>query len=366
MLTAEAEVLFGFPQENPAQLALAVRRAPGLRFVQATYAGAGQQLAAARLTREELDRVAFASSSGVHATPLAEWALFGILAFTKGLPRLLADKQARRWDHYPAAELRGATMLVVGQGAIGREVTRLGEAFGMRVLGVSRRQGDLDELLPLADAIVLSLPLTDETRGLIGRDRLALMRDETILVNVGRGGVVDEPALVDALQSGKLRGAALDVFAEEPLPSESALWQLDNVIVSPHTAALSLNENARIVELFAENLRRYLAGGVREPDQARPLLLTEEPAEADCAANQLFERNGLHDVTHERGEQGRDVAAITASSRARRSPARTAASVDARLPGRRWPASPASASTSRSRDVPSRQAAPSRPSSTTR
>ncbi len=259
-LTAEAEVLFGFPQEDPAQLALAVRRAPSLRFVQATYAGAGQQLAAARLTQEELDRVAFASSSGVHATPLAEWALFGILAFTKGLPRLLADKQARRWDHYPVAELRGATMLVAGQGAIGREVTRLGEAFGMRVLGVSRRQGDLDELLPLADAIVLSLPLTDETRGLIGRDRLALMRDGTILVNVGRGGVVDEPALVDALQSGKLRGAALDVFAEEPLPSGSALWQLDNVIVSPHTAALSVNENARIVELFAENLRRYLAG----------------------------------------------------------------------------------------------------------
>jgi len=259
-LTAEAEVLFGFPQEDPAQLALTVRRAPGLRFVQATYAGAGQQLAAARLTREELDRVAFASSSGVHATPLAEWALFGILAFTKGLPRLLADKEARRWDHYPVAELRGATLLVVGRGAIGSEVARLGVAFGMRVLDVSRRDGDLDELLPHADAIVLSLPLTDETRGMIGRDRLGLMRDGAILVNVGRGGVVDEPALVAALQSGTLRGAALDVFAEEPLPPESPLWQLDNVLLSPHTAALSVHENARVVELFAENLRRYLAG----------------------------------------------------------------------------------------------------------
>jgi phosphoglycerate dehydrogenase-like enzyme len=259
-LIADAEVLFGFPREDPAQLAVAVRRAPKLRFVQATFAGAGEQLAAARLTQAELDRVAFASSSGVHATPLAEWALFGILAFTKGLPRLLADKQARRWDHYPVDELPGATLLVVGQGAIGREVTRLGEAFGMRVVGVSRRQGDLDELLPQADAIVISLPLTDETRGLLGRDRFARMRDGAIIVNVGRGGVVDEAALVDALRSGKLRGAALDVFAEEPLPPESALWELDNVILSPHTAALSVNENARIVDLFAENLRRYLAG----------------------------------------------------------------------------------------------------------
>src|SRR4051812_47233123 len=162
-LTAEAEILFGFPREDPDQLARVVRRAPKLRFVQATFAGAGQQLAAAQLTREELDRIAFASSSGVHATPLAEWALFGILAFTKGFPRLLADKQARRWDHYPVDELRAATLLVIGQGSIGREVTRLGEAFGMRVLAVKRDQGDLDELLPQADAIVVSLPLTDET-----------------------------------------------------------------------------------------------------------------------------------------------------------------------------------------------------------
>ena len=260
-LTAAAEILFGFPREDPAQLALAVRRAPKLRFVQATYAGAGQQLAAAGLTRAELDRVAFASSSGVHATPLAEWALFGILAFTKGLPRLLADKHARRWDHYPVDELPGATLLV---GRPGRDRQRgrrdSAEAFGMRVSAVTRSQGDLDALLPQADAIVVSLPLTDETRGLLGRDRFARMRDGAIFVNVGRGGVVDEAALVDALRSGKLRGAALDVFAEEPLPPESPLWELDNVILSPHTAALSVNENARIVELFAENLRRYLAG----------------------------------------------------------------------------------------------------------
>jgi phosphoglycerate dehydrogenase-like enzyme len=259
-LVAGAEVLFGFPREDPKQIAWAVRTAPGLRYVQATFAGAGQQLAGARLSRDELDRILWASSSGVHATPLAEWSIFGILAFTKGLPRLLADQREHRWGHYPVAELSGSTVLVVGLGAIGREVARLAEAFGMRVLSVRREHGDLDELLPQADAIVVTLPLTDETRGLIDRERIGMMRTGAIFVNVGRGGVVDEDALVEALRDGRLAGAALDVFATEPLPADSPLWDLDNVIISPHTSALSVRENERIVELFAENLRRYLAG----------------------------------------------------------------------------------------------------------
>jgi phosphoglycerate dehydrogenase-like enzyme len=259
-LVAGAEVLYGFPREDPRQIAWAVRIAPRLRYVQATYAGAGQQLAAAGLTRGELARIRWASSAGVHATPLAEWSFLGILAFTKQLPRALADQRTHHWDHYPHDELPGKTLLVVGLGAIGREVARLGEAFGMRVLAVRRREGDLDELLPQADVVVVTLPLTDETRGLISRERVAAMRDGAIFVNVGRGGVVDEEALVEALRSHRLRGAALDVFATEPLPESSPLWDLDNVLVSPHTAALSYRENERIVELFAENLRRYLAG----------------------------------------------------------------------------------------------------------
>jgi phosphoglycerate dehydrogenase-like enzyme len=259
-LVAGAEVLFGYPREDPAQIAWAVRIAPGLRFVQATFAGAGQQLAAAELSREELDRIVWTSSAGVHATPLAEWSMFGLLAFAKDLPRLLRDKAARHWDHYPVDELRGRRVLVVGLGEIGSEFARLATAFGMTVVSVTRSAGDLDELLPQADAVVLTLPLTDETRGLFDRGRLARMRPGAILVNVGRGGVVDEDALVDALRDGRLRGAALDVFAQEPLRSGSPLWDLENVVLSPHTAALSRHENERIVELFADNLRRYLAG----------------------------------------------------------------------------------------------------------
>lgn len=260
-LVARAEVLYGIPREEPPQLAWAVRTAPGLRFVQCTYAGAGQQVAAAGLTPDELARIVFASSSGVHATPLAEWSLFGILAFMKGLPQLQRDQRARFWaPHFPVGELHGATVLVVGLGAIGRETARLAEAFGMRVLSVRRSEGDLDALLPEADAVVVTLPLTDETRGLIDRRRIESMKPGVVFVNVGRGAVVEEDALVDALRSGHVSGAALDVFAEEPLPAESPLWELENVIVSPHTAALSSHENERIVELFAENLRRYLAG----------------------------------------------------------------------------------------------------------
>ncbi len=262
-LVRGAEVVLGFPRESPSGLAWVVRTAPSLRFLQATFAGAGQQIRAAKLTEDELARVAFASTAGIHATPLAEWSMFGILAFTKGLPRLLDDKANKHWaEHYPTRELPGKSLLVVGLGAIGREVARLGEAFGMRVHGVRRDDGPerLRALMPEADAIVVALPLTDETRGLIDRETIALMKTGAIFVNVGRGAVVDEDALIAALRSGKLLGAALDVFAEEPLPESSPLWELDNVIVSPHTAALSVEENARVVERFAENLRRYLAG----------------------------------------------------------------------------------------------------------
>ena len=259
-LIAGAEIVFGFPREDPAQIPWLVRTATRLRFVQATYAGAGQQLAAAGLPREDVERIVWASSAGVHATPLGEWALFGILALTKGVPRLEADKRERHWTHYPVDEVAGTTVLIVGLGEIGREVARLAEAFGMNVLSTRRNEGNLDDLLPRADSIVITLPLTAETRGLIDRRRIGLLKPGAIVVNIGRGPVVDEEALVDALRSGRLRGAALDVFATEPLPAESPLWQLDNVILSPHTAAQSVRENERIVELFADNLRRYLAG----------------------------------------------------------------------------------------------------------
>ena len=272
-LLARAEVLFGIPDDSPEGLAAVVRGSPRLRWVQGTAAGTGEQLKAAGLSEDELERVTVTSASGVHVGPLAEFCLLGLLAFTKGLPRLQADQRAHHWDHYPVAELHGSTLLILGLGSVGSEVARLTKAFGMRTLAINRggtsdsphvdevyRPQSLHDLLPRADAIVVTLPLTDETAGMLDAQAFALMKPTAILVNVGSGGVIDEPALVQVLRDKRLAGAALDVFATEPLPADSPLWELPNVLLSPHTAALSLRENERLVELFVANLRRYLAG----------------------------------------------------------------------------------------------------------
>jgi len=272
-LLADAEILFGLPGDSPQTLAKLVRENTALRWVQATVDGAGERARAAGLTEEELDRVQITGASGIHAGPLAEFAMFGILAFAKQLPRLIADTQARRWEHYPMTDLAGKTLLVIGLGSIGTEVARLGKAFGMHVSGVNRTGRDivpgvetirpprfLGDLLPTAHAVVLTLPLTEQTAGMIGADQISRMREDAVLVNVGHGAVVDEQALIRGLNQGQPAAAVLDVFATEPLAPESPLWRMPNVLISPHTAALSMQENERIVVLFMENLRRYLRG----------------------------------------------------------------------------------------------------------
>ncbi len=272
-LLGSAEVLLGIPGDTAAGLAAAVRGNPELRWVQGTAAGTGETVEEADLTATELERVAITSASGVHIGPLAEFCLLGLLAFYKDLPRLREDQRTRRWEHRPVAELRGGTLLILGLGSIGTEVARLAKAFGMRTIGVNRRgvsdsphvdeahpTSELNRLLGCADALVVTLPLTRHTRGMLDAHAIARLKSGAILINVGRGAVIDEPALVEALREGRLAGAALDVFAEEPLPPDSPLWELPNVLISPHTAALSVRENERIVELFCENLRRYRSG----------------------------------------------------------------------------------------------------------
>lgn len=276
-LLAKAHVLLGVPGEDPAMLTRVVREAPHLRWIQGTAAGTGELVRKAGLNPAELERVALTAANGVHASQLAEWVMFGLLAFTKGLPKLLADAAARDWTHYPVRELRGRRLLVVGMGAIGREVARQAAAMGMQVTGVRRssafRAGvgsgagtgpagnavELPRFVAEADAVVLALPHTPETVGLFSRELIGLLRPEAVVVNVGRGATVDEQALIEALIDSRIAGAALDVFAVEPLPQDSPLWSLPNVLISPHTAALSLGEDERIVDLFIANLRRWLA-----------------------------------------------------------------------------------------------------------
>lgn len=271
---AGAQALFGIPGEDPAQLGPLVRGgAPRLRLVQATAAGAGEQVARAGLTADELDRVAVCSGSGVHGGPLAEFALLGLLAFTRGLPRLVRDRQDRRWEHYATPELAGRTLVVLGTGAIGGRVAELARAFGMHVIGVNstghRTGAAVDEVVApdelaavaaRAHALVITVPATEDTAGLVSGEVLAALPTGAVLVNIGRGQVVDEEALIAALRDGRLAGAALDVAAHEPPAADSPLWTLPNVILSPHTAALSPREDERLVELFADNLTRLLEG----------------------------------------------------------------------------------------------------------
>jgi phosphoglycerate dehydrogenase-like enzyme len=283
-LLERAEVLFGIPGDSAEGLVEVVTGLPELRWVHATSAGAGEVVRKADLPADALERVVVTTSSGVHAVPLAEFAILGLLAVAKELPRLLDDQRARAWPEIrsPLRELAGQTLFLVGLGEIGRETARLGKALGMRTVGFRRTEGPppdhvdevhgpqrLAELAGRADAMVVSLPLTEQTAGLIDRATVERLPASCIFVNVGRGGVVDEPALVDALRDRRIAGAALDVFATEPLPADSPLWTLPNVLVTPHAAALSARENERIVELFVDNLGRYLDG--------RPLRNVVEP-----------------------------------------------------------------------------------------
>ena len=283
-LLDRAEVLFGVPEDSTEGLAEVVNGLPRLRWVHATSAGAGEQVRKAGLSLEALKRVVITTSSGVHAVPLAEFAILGLLAMAKELPRLIEDQRARAWPEVrrPVRELSGQTLFLLGLGEIGREVARLGKALGMRTVGFRRTEGPppewvdevhgperLAELAGQADAMVVSLPMTEQTAGLVDRAIIERLPASCVFVNIGRGGVVDEPALIDALRDRRIAGAVLDVFATEPLPADSPLWTLPNVVVTPHAAALSARENERIAELFADNLRRYLDG--------RPLRNVVEP-----------------------------------------------------------------------------------------
>ncbi len=225
--------------------------------------------------------VRLSTSSGTNAEAVANSALAGLLALSRGLPGWMQLQRERRWRKRTRSEappdLRGQTLLLVGAGAIGGHVATVARAIGLQVVAVRRsaaRDGDpahethppsaLASLLPRADWLVIACPLTAETRGMIDAHALSLLPPGAHLVNIGRGEVVDQPAMVAALASGRLAGAYLDVFDPEPLPPESPLWDMPNVIVSPHDAASAAGNDRRVFELFCENLGRWQAGQALE------------------------------------------------------------------------------------------------------
>jgi len=248
-------------------LASALRAIPDLRWLHTFSAGVDDRFFQRMLARG----IRISTSSGASAVPIAQTVMLYLLALSRDLPGWLADQAARRWAPRGIVDLQGRRLLVIGLGPIGLAVARLGVAFGMDVVGLRRTpRGDepchtlplskLSDQLCEADAVVLALPLQAETRGLLGAAELALMKPDALVVNVGRGEVVDELALVAALVAGRLGGAGLDVFEVEPLPQDSALWSLPNVIVTPHSSGTSSGNLLRADEIFLANLERYVAG----------------------------------------------------------------------------------------------------------
>ena len=267
-----ADILFDFDWMAPEALP---RNAPKLRWIQGTSAGIGESLRRNGLLDSDL---AFTTAAGVHGSSLAEFVILGLLYFYRDVPRLQRMQAVHHWERYTNTELAGRRVLVVGLGSVGRVVARRLAALDVVVWGVRRTTRGMPpegvaRLLPFEgfahalreiDALVLACPLTEQTQGLIGAAELRALPPHAVLINVARGQVVDERALIEALETGRLGGAALDVAEEEPLPDDNRLWDLPNVLISPHSASTVESENERIVDLFIENLRRWL-------DQ-RPLL----------------------------------------------------------------------------------------------
>jgi len=269
----KADVYLGFGIPRP--LFLAAKR---LRWVHSAAAGVGNALYPEMLSSD----VALTNSAGVHAIPIAEYVVTGVLYFFRGLDIAIDQQRRAVWDKRlfvgedsPLREIGGARILVIGTGGIGSEAAKRLSALGAKCVGVRRRTSlgapngfervigfeEIDTELPNADVVVLAAPLTEQTRGILNERRLGLLRTNAVLVNVARGALVEETALIARLRTGGIRGAALDVFQEEPLASDSPLWQLRSALVTPHVSPVSPGRFwARELDLFLDNWRRFVRG----------------------------------------------------------------------------------------------------------
>ena len=292
LITRDTDVLMSFRMPNDT-----LERAPGLKWVQLLSAGAdwalGGPLKGAKFP--------VTNASGLHATPIAEYTIGSMLAWAHKLHISMRAQIKHEWHRGGYMDqvdvLRGKTLGVIGYGSIGRETARLGQAMGMTVLALKRTPsehrdpgwspenvGDREGVIPRrwfgsdgcaailaeSDFVTLTLPFTARTRNFIGANEIAAMKRGSYLVNIGRGGTIDERALAEAIKSGRIGGAGLDVFEHEPLEAESPLWDLENVLLTPHISGGYLGYMDGACELFAENLRRFTS--------KRPLLNVVDPA----------------------------------------------------------------------------------------
>lgn len=262
-LLPEARIILGWPRVED------LPDAANLRWLAIASAGA------TNFAKALPDHVLLTNASGVFGIPIAEHILAMMLALVRGLPSMIRHQDARDWrgDADQRGELAGTVCGILGLGDIGRETARRAKAFGMRVIAVNRTGGPapdyvdhladaagLDDMLAQADHLVVTLPGTDHTHHMLNRDRLAKTKPGARIYNVGRGSTIDENALTNLLRDGHLAGAGLDVFETEPLPADSPLWSMPNVIISPHRSGQTPHHRRRVSEIFLRNLPRFLAG----------------------------------------------------------------------------------------------------------
>jgi phosphoglycerate dehydrogenase-like enzyme len=273
-MIAGAEILWDIPPDR-ADGSNPVADAAGLRWIQTTSSGVGPRVRALGLDQRG---ITITTARGLHAAPLTEFTFMALLMHAKGYAHLRREQEARRWRLYCSDSLVGKTLSIAGMGGIGRQIAATGKVFGMRVNGLVRnestlsakdlgingvfRQAELHAMLEETDALVLCAPETPATRNLLDRAAFEALKPGAVLVNIARGTAVDEGALVSALLSGRLGLAALDVFRTEPLPENSPLWDLENVLISPHSASTVAEENERLTELFCRNLGRFVEGRI--------------------------------------------------------------------------------------------------------
>ncbi len=282
-LWQEVEIIYGFPWKLPK-----LEQAPNLRWIQLYSAGAD------RIVDNPLFQtdIMITTASGVHAINIAEYVFTMTLAWYRKVPQLLVWKRGREWGKDKESvdtsieELHGKTIGIVGYGSIGRQIARLAQAYGMRILAMQRGDNHTDtgyqfpnvgdpegtlpecyytfdqlhDMLKECDVVVAAVPLTPETKAMFNAAAFQVMKDSAFFVNIARGDVCDEAALISALEQKQIVGAALDVFQQEPLPSTSPLWDLPNALMSPHDSGVTPHYNERAATIFEENLRRYVAG----------------------------------------------------------------------------------------------------------
>lgn len=268
-MAANADTSFDFPyKDRPPH-----DYAPNLKWIHTTSAGVGQFVTRLGIQPGEMT---ITTASGVHARPLTEFTFMVLLMAVKNHAGMATQQQDHVWERFCADELAGKTLAIIGPGRIGQDVARIARAFDMRPVALARdcrperaaelgvdqlfNRSDLHAMLGEADALVICAPHTPETENIMDAAAFDALKPGVIFVNIGRGQLIDEGAMLEKLRDGTIRFAGLDVFRTEPLPADSPFWDLPNVLINPHSASTSVHENARIVDIFVHNLRCYIDG----------------------------------------------------------------------------------------------------------